>query len=62
MKQMYSRVMFEQTIKNMIDDGIDTFIEVGPGKSLAGFIKKIDKTKKVINIQNLDDIREMSEV
>jgi len=59
---MYSRVMFEQTIKNMIDDGIDTFIEVGPGKSLAGFIKKIDKTKKVINIQNLDDIREMSEV
>ena len=60
--RMYSRVMFEQTIKNMIDDGVDTFIEVGPGKSLAGFIKKIDKTKKVINIQNLDDIREMSEV
>lgn len=55
-RQMYSRVMFEDTIRNIIDQGVDTFIELGPGKTLAGFVKKIDKTKEVINIQNIEDI------
>ena len=55
-QQMHSRVMFEESIRNMISDGVDTVIEVGPGKSLTGFVKKIDKTVATINIQTIVDI------
>jgi putative [acyl-carrier-protein] S-malonyltransferase len=40
----------------MIADGCHVFIEIGPGKSLSGFVKKINKDVKVINIQNISDI------
>ena len=43
-KQVYSSVRFEQSVKKMIADGYDTFIEVGPGKTLSGFVKKIAKS------------------
>ena len=51
-KQVMSPVYFEDCVKEMIDSGIDTFIEIGPGKTLSSFIKKIDRTVK---IQNVDD-------
>ena len=37
----------------MIADGVDTFIEIGPGKALSGFMKKIDKTVKVFNVEDM---------
>ena len=40
----------------MIENGIETFIEIGPGKVLAGLIKRINKDIKTINIENSDDI------
>lgn len=43
-KQVYSPVYFEQSIRKMLEDGYDTFIEVGPGKTLSGFVKKIAKS------------------
>jgi [acyl-carrier-protein] S-malonyltransferase len=55
-KQVISPVRWEETIKKMIDDGVDTFIEIGPGKSLSGFVKKIDKTKKIVNIQDMKSL------
>lgn len=40
----------------MIEDGVTTFVEIGPGKTLAGFLRKIDKSRKVINIEKADDL------
>ncbi|MBR3646726.1 MAG: ACP S-malonyltransferase, partial [Lachnospiraceae bacterium] len=47
-KQVSSSVMWEQSVRNMIAQGVDTFIEIGPGKTLAGFMKKIDRSVKMI--------------
>lgn len=54
--QVKSPVQWQKTIENMIDMGIDTFIEVGPGKSLSGFVKKINKEVKVLNIEDKESI------
>ena len=40
----------------LIKEGVDTFIEIGPGRTLAGFMKKIDRDVKVINIGTWEDI------
>lgn len=45
----------------MLQDGVDTFIEIGPGKTLAGFMRKITRDVKVINIEKLEDIGRMPE-
>ena len=57
-KQIMSSVLFEDTIKEMIKEGVDTFIEIGPGKVLSGFVKKIDKT---LNIYNVEDMKSLEE-
>ena len=54
--QMCSPVRFIDCVENMIADGCQVFIEIGPGKSLSGFVKKINRDVKVINIQNISDI------
>ncbi len=55
-EQVKSPVKWQKTIENMIDMGIDTFIEVGPGKALSGFIKKINKEVKVLNIEDKESV------
>ncbi len=52
---------WEQSIRRMLADGIDTFIEIGPGKTLTGFMKKIDKNAKAMNIEKLEDIEKVKE-
>lgn len=54
--QMCSPVRFIDCVENMIADGCQVFIEIGSGKSLSGFVKKINKDVRVINIQNISDI------
>lgn len=54
-KQTYSSVKWEKTILNMVDAGIDTFIELGPGKTLSGFVKKTIK-EDGIQIYNVTDL------
>ena len=56
MKQVSSSVRWEQSVRTMLADGVDTFIEIGPGKTLAGFMKKIDRTATVLNIEKLEDV------
>lgn len=51
--QVKSAVLWEASVRRMIDDGVDTFIELGPGKVLSGFIKKIDRKLNIYNIENL---------
>lgn len=62
MRQVSSSVRWEQTIRKMLADGVDLFVEIGPGKTLAGFLRKIDKNAKVINIEKLEDIEKLKEV
>ncbi|MDR1701008.1 MAG: ACP S-malonyltransferase [Lachnoclostridium sp.] len=60
-KQVYNSVRWEQSIRVMIREGVDVFIEIGPGKTLAGFNKKIDKEIKTYNIESLSDIDKVRE-
>jgi len=54
-KQINNSVKWQQTVENMINDGFDTFIEVGAGKTLAGLIKKISREVKIYNVQTYED-------
>ena len=49
-KQIYSSVHWTQTIQKMIENGVDTFVEIGPGKVLAGLNKKISSEITTYNI------------
>ncbi len=52
-KQVSSSVKWQKIVEKMLADGVDTFIEIGPGKALSGFVKKIDKTVKILNVEDL---------
>ena len=54
--QLKSSVMWEDTIRNMIKDGVDTFVEIGPGKTLCGFVKKIDRNLKIVNVEDMTSL------
>lgn len=58
-EQVCSSVKWQQSVENMIKNGIDTFIEIGPGRTLTGFVKKIDSSVKAYNIQKLEDIEKV---
>lgn len=60
-KHIINPVMFSKTLKNMLDDGIDTFIEIGPGKTLSGFVKRM-KTEKNIKILNVNNVETLEQV
>ena len=51
--QVSSSVMWEDSIRKMIEMGVDTFVEIGPGKSLCGFVKKIDRKLNFMNVENM---------
>lgn len=60
-QQIMSSVLFEKSIRDMIDKGVNTFVEVGPGKTLTGFVKKIDKDVKIYNVEDLKSLGETVE-
>ena len=61
-KQVSSSVRWQQTIERMIADGVDTFIEIGPGKTLSGFMRKINKDVKTISIEKLEDLEKLADI
>ncbi len=54
--QVSSSVRWQQCVERMLENGVDTFVEIGPGKTLAGFMKRIKKDVTMINIQSVGDI------
>ena len=58
-KQVSSSVKWQQTVERMIADGVDTFIEIGPGKTLSGFMRKINKEMKVYNVEKVEDLEKL---
>ena len=54
--QVSNSVCWQQTIEKIIANGVDTFIEIGPGKTLSGFMRKINKDVKCMNIDKLADL------
>ena len=61
-RQLTMPVLFEQTINRMIDDGITKFIEIGPGKTLSGFVKKCANVQKVkVSVYRTSDMTLLSE-
>ena len=59
--QVSSSVRWQQCVETMIADGVDTFVEIGPGKTLSGFMRKINRSMKVINIQTVEDFEKAVE-
>ena len=59
-KQIENRVRWRESILKMIDEGVDNFIEIGPGKVLTGLIKRINKQVKTISINSEDDIKSIN--
>ncbi len=55
-RQVYNPVRWQQSMEKMIEMGVDTFYEIGPGKTLAGFMKRIDRSRKVISVNSLEGL------
>ncbi|MFF2287073.1 ACP S-malonyltransferase [Peribacillus butanolivorans] len=55
-EQLYSPVLWEDCVKKLLELGVDTFIEVGPGKVLGGLIKKIDRSVNIYSVSDLDTL------
>ena len=60
-EQLYSPVLWEDSIVKMIDLGVDTFIEIGPGKVLSGLIKKINRSVKTYSISDEESCQSVIE-
>ena len=56
---MSSSVRWQESVERMIADGVDTFVEIGPGKSLSGFMRKINRDVTVINVEKTEDLEEI---
>lgn len=55
-RQVSSPVLWEKSVRKMLSEGIDTFIEIGPGKVLCGFVKKITKDARTFNVEDIDSL------
>ena len=58
-RQVSSSVCWQQSVEKMIADGVDTFIEMGPGKTLSGFMRKISRDVTMYNIENMADFEKV---
>ncbi|ALP35064.1 malonyl CoA-ACP transacylase [Paenibacillus sp. IHB B 3084] len=60
-EQVYSPVLWEDSVAWLLEQGVDTFVEFGPGSVLTGLVKKIDKTVKLYNISSLESLVSVTE-
>lgn len=59
-RQVSASVRWQESIERMIADGVDTFVEIGPGKTLAGFMKKINRDVRMYNVGTWEDIEKVA--
>ncbi len=59
-RQVSAPVRWQQSVERMIADGVDIFVEIGPGKTLSGFMRKINKEVKTLNIEKVEDLEKLS--
>ncbi|WP_223066734.1 ACP S-malonyltransferase [Paenibacillus caui] len=57
-QQVYSPVLWDDSVRYLIGQGVDTFVEIGPGSVLSGLIKKIDKSVRTINVSSLETLEQ----
>lgn len=55
-EQLYSPVRWEETVRELMDLGVDSFVEIGPGKVLSGLVKKVNRRANVIAVSDLETI------
>jgi [acyl-carrier-protein] S-malonyltransferase len=55
-RQVSHPVRFEQIIRNLIAEGTEQFVEIGPGKTLSGFVRRTDRSKKTVTIETADEL------
>ena len=60
-RQVSSSVRWQQSVERMIADGTDTYIEIGPGRTLSGFMRKIDRGVTMMNIDKMEDFEKVME-
>lgn len=58
-KQVHVSVRWQQAVETLLNQGVDTFVEVGPGKTLSSFIKRISRQAKIINIKSVSDLDQL---
>lgn len=57
-EQLYSPVLWEDSVQKLIDLGVDTFVEIGPGKVLSGLVRKVDRKVRTISVQDPESCQE----
>lgn len=60
-QQVSSSVMWQQSVENMLAQGVDTFIEIGPGRTLSAFVKKINRQVTVFNVEKIENLENLKE-
>ncbi|RNC28612.1 MAG: Malonyl CoA-acyl carrier protein transacylase [Candidatus Dichloromethanomonas elyunquensis] len=60
-KQVKSPVLWETTIRKMLDSGVDTFVEIGPGTTLRGFVRKIERKANLLNVEDMASLNTVVE-
>jgi [acyl-carrier-protein] S-malonyltransferase len=60
-EQLYSPVLWEDTVVELLDAGVDTFIEIGPGKVLSGLIKKVNRRVNTFSVSDEESFRDTLE-
>lgn len=56
-RQVMSSVLWEQTIRKMVDNGVRNFVEIGPGRTLSGFVKKVERGLGIYNVEDLASLK-----
>ena len=61
-KQIEKPVRWRESVINMINSNVDKFIEIGPGKVLSGLVKRIDRNIKLVQINDIEDLKNLTEI